>query len=746
MTRAGAGERATHQTGEHRPWAAALACPAVAGTVVIAALLSGAPIACADDLQAIRDGKLVKAVRIDQPIRLDGVLSESAWKLAEPARDFYQQQPAEFEPATHRTEVRFVYDDDTLYVGVVLHDEAPAELVINDLKRDFSGNETDMFGLVLDTFLDRRNAYGFLVNPGGAQRDTQAYDNGRRNDPNWHGVWSVRTAIRPDGWSAEYAIPFKTLRFPDRPVQEWGLNLVRMARRANEKTTWSPVPRQFSHYNVAYAGRLVGISGIGRGRNLQVTPFATAHLEPGPSRGDEPRKADGGVDLKWGVAPSLVLDATYRTDFSQVEADTQQINLTRFGLFFPEQRSFFLENPASFQIGIAEGDDDNPRRDLVPFFSRRIGLSADGQPIDVIGGLRLTGRAGAQTLGLLNMQTDSFDGQQGDNFTALNVARSMSDAVSVGAFYFGRESAGNNGFNRVAGLDLRLSPSRMLQIAAFAMHSSTQERSDDWAGQADVRVDTSGHRLRVGFVQVDAQFRHDLGFVHRQGIATLFGRYTRVLRLSDAGSRVLEYTLGTDVELTGDDRHRRWLTRVGGLNYGMLFADGGEFRAWANTTSEQLDAPFGIGPILTVTPGAYRFQDFGGRYTSNKSATISGSVEAKSGGFWSGHKKAVEASLRLRFSSRVAASGTVSRNTVTLPAGSFTGNLLGLRLDTSFTPRMFLNAFVQYNSEAQAWLSNVRYNLIHHPLSDLYIVWNETRVPGVSQRALLLKFTQTLVF
>src|SRR5574338_653834 len=359
------------------------------------------------DIDAIRAGKRVTAVRITEPIHLDGVLDEAAWQRADPAKDFYQQQPDEFNPAVHRTEVRFLYDDENLYIGAELHDETADRLITNDLKRDFSGRETDTFGLILDTFRDQRNAYGFLTNPGGAMRDTLAYDNGRRNDANWHGVWRARTSIREDGWSLEFAISFKTLRFPDHPVQEWGLNLLRIVRYDNETATWSPVPRQFSHYNVAYAGTLTGVEGIGRSRNLQIKPFATARLgSGGEGAARQTGRTDGGIDLKWGITPSLLLDGSYRTDFSQVEADEQQINLTRFTTFFPEKREFFLENPASFQIGIVEPDTEDPRRDLVPFFSRRIGLSASGEPIPVVGGVRLTGRSGEQSIGILNVQTE----------------------------------------------------------------------------------------------------------------------------------------------------------------------------------------------------------------------------------------------------------------------------------------------------------------------------------------------------
>ena len=720
-------------------------------TVLVALALLGSGLdavaSARPDIDAIRAAKRVQAVRTDQPIRLDGVLDEPAWELAEPTTDFYQQQPAEFELATRRTEVRFLYDNETLYVGAVLYEPEPERLITNELKRDFGGSSGDGFGLLLDTFQDRRSAYGFITNPGGAQRDSLGYENGRRNDANWHGVWFVRTAIRPDGWSVEYAIPFKTLRFPEADSQEWGMNMVRWARRANETSTWAPVPRQFTHYNVAYAGTLSGIANAQPGRNLQVKPFLTGEVgRASPAVSAWNADGDGGVDLKWGITSSLLLDATWRTDFSQVEADEQQINLTRFSLFFPEKREFFLESPSAFQIGLVENNNETARRELLPFFSRRIGLSSRGQPIPVIGGLRLTGRAGPHTVGLMTMRTDDFEDKPGDTFVAARVARELSPTASASAFYFGRESTGSDPFNRVVGSELRLRPRRTVEIEAFAMHSSAADAAGGWAGRGSMRVDGNAHRMKLGYVHVEDTFRHDLGFVRRRGIGTLFSHYTRVFRPSNVDSRVREYTLSAQYDATADDRLTRSLTRIGGVSFGTLFADAAELRAWMNSTHERLDAPFGIGPVLTVAPGAYQFEDIGISVESNRSATFSGAVEVSGGEFWTGRQRAVGGNVRYRFSAHLAASASISRSVVDLPAGSFTGDLVGLRLDWSFTPRMFLNAFVQYNGEADTWLSNVRYNLIHRPLSDVYVVWNETRSPGVTRRALLLKYTHLIAF
>ena len=634
------------------------------------------------DLDVVRAAKRAAAVRIDQPIRLDGVLDEPAWQTAPVVTDFYQQQPDEFALATRRTEVRFLYNAEMLYVGAMLYDPEPDRLITNELKRDFGGSSGDGFGLVLDTFQDRRSAYGFLTNPGGAQRESLGYDSGRRNDANWDGVWFVRTAIHPDGWSLEYAVPFKTLRFPDGDIQEWGLNMVRWARRINETSTWAPVPRQFSHYNTAYAGTLAGIANARPGRNLQIKPFVTGQAgRAGPGPSGRTGDADGGVDLKWGITSSLLLDASWRTDFSQVEADEQQINLTRFSLFFPEKREFFLESPTAFQIGLVENNRETPRRELVPFFSRRIGLSSAGQPIPVVGGLRLTGRAGRHTIGLMTMRTEDVEGRPGDTWVAARAARELTSAASASVFYFGRESGGADPFNRVFGGELRVRPRRTMEIEAFAMHSSALGGASGWAGRGSLRLDAAAHRMRLGYVHVDDRFRHDLGFVPRRGIGTLFSTYTRVLRPSSPASRIREYTLTAQFDATADDRFSSSLTRVGGVTAGVLFFNTAEVRAWANSTFERLGRPFGIGPVLTVAPGVYRYEDVGVSVDANRSAALSGGVEFRGGEFWTGRQRAGSASLRYRFSSHLAASASVSRSVVRLPEGSFTADLLGLRLD-----------------------------------------------------------------
>jgi hypothetical protein len=344
------------------------------------------------------------------------------------------------------------------------------------------------------------------------------------------------------------------------------------------------------------------------------------------------------------------------------------------------------------------------------------------------------------------MQTEPDGNRPGDNFSAVRIGRTFSSAVSLGGFYFGREASGSGDFNRVAGVDVRLAPSRILQVEAFAMGSDSNAMPGDWAGRAGFRLDSNRHRARLGIVRVGEAFRHDLGFVRRPGTSTLFGRYYRAFHPA-ARRSLREVAFGTEFEATADARYSRLLTGVASLRHQTLFADGGDFRVWAEHTFERLERPFDIGASrLQVPTGDYHFGEFGASYASNKSAMVSGNIEASGGGFWTGEQRTVKGGLRLRVNAHVAASGTFGRSVIRQPAGAYTADLVGFRLDWSFTPQMFLNAFVQYNGETDTWLSNVRYNFMHRPLSDIYVVWNETRLPGVARRVFLLKWTHMLAF
>jgi hypothetical protein len=701
-------------------------------------ILAGVQLAFAQSTET-RPPKQLQALRITEPITIDGVLDEPAWSRAEVGGGFTQQDPDDGAPATEPSEFRILYDNDALYFAGKFFDSDPRGPIVDDLKRDFEGRNGDIIALSLDTFGDT-TAYNFNLNAAGALRDTQSHEDGRQFNGNWDAVWEARTSRFEGGWIAEMRIPFKSMRFPRRDEQDWAMNTFRLIRRKNEYTYWSPQPRQFSNYKISFGGRLTGIRNVKPGRNIQVKPFytgAASNLRL-PTL-DRKWDGDGGVDAKLGIGSSLALDLTLHTDFSQVEVDEQQINLTRFSLFFPEKRDFFLENQGSFRIG------DQPRA-LIPFFSRRIGLSAAGEPIPLLGGARLTGRQGDYTLGLLNIQTEESDGRPADNFTTLRAARNFAGASSAGAFYLGREASGITGFNRVGGGDIHLNFKRAIDINALMMGSTTSGGIDGKAGRAAMSVATRRYSADLSYTNVQPTFRNDLGFANRSDVGVTSWDTAYYIR-PKATSRLRILSFGTLGDVYDDSAHTALNSRRLRAYSNESFADGGTLNANVDWDYERLVRPFEVSRGVSIAPGEYDFRQFIAGYQSNASAPLSFTTNVTAGEFYSGTIRGLSGSARWRLNAHLATSLGLDTNSVELPEASFDTQLVRFRVDSSFNTRMFLNAFVQYNSATSSWLTNVRYRFTYRPLSDFYLVYNDIRTAGrPDQRTFAIKHTLMLAF
>ena len=359
----------------------------------------------------------VGAVRTVEAPDVDGLLDDLAWERASVITDFIQQEPEEGAPATERTEVRVLYDGASLYLGVHAFDSQPDGVLATELRRDGDRIlEEDNLQIIIDTFMDQRSAYMFVVTPAGAQLDQQVADEGGRDrrasasavNRDWDGVWSLEARRTPDGWVAEIEIPMVTLRFPDEDPQSWGINLMRNISRKNEQAYWAPIPKPFTLTRVSLAGSLTDLGALDRGRDLRIKPFVTgggrSTLESGNS--DRDAQSDIGLDIKYGVTAGLNLDVTVNTDFAQAEVDNEQVNLTRFALFYPEKREFFLENSGQFSVGST----NSTGRIADLFFSRRIGISASRQQVPILGGARLTGKIGQNNIAIMDLQTDDAFG------------------------------------------------------------------------------------------------------------------------------------------------------------------------------------------------------------------------------------------------------------------------------------------------------------------------------------------------
>jgi hypothetical protein len=726
-----------------------------------------APLSAAQEAGGPEAVKRARAVRVpDGRIVVDGRLDEAEWEQAPVADGFVQQQPREGAPASaeHRSEVRFLYDSSNLYAGGYLHEDQTERLVTNELKRDFATpRDGDLYIILLDTFRDRLNAYNFQTNPGCALRDSQSYDDGRTINANWDGVWTCRSSVGPGMWYVEMSIPFKQLRFPQGDDQVWGLQIFRLIRHTNEATIWSATPRQFNQFKMSYAGILEGIRGVERARNIRVKPFVTGERRQanGVGTGD----GDGGVDVKIGLGTSLVLDGTYRTDFSQVETDAQQVNLTRFNLFFPEKREFFLENQGAFQIGPPAASNSN----LVPFFSRTIGLSDTGNPIPIVGGLRLTGKVGRNSVGLLNMQTqrearpDGLASLPSANFTVLRYAREFASNSTAGLFFLDKERGGSS--NRLAGADVRFYPTREMNIDGMFMRSTKTDLDSGAAWRSGVQYNSGLSQYTLQYTSLGDAFRDELGFIPRQGVDILNGDVLRRVRPAALAPTVRELRL--DLPYARYTRDAFDATTGGPVgvetetinpNVTVEFADASTLLVGFLTNEEALTAPFrpqGIPAGASIGAGRYHFNNGNVTYAGSNSRRLAFNGEYRFGEYYDGTRTGFTAGGRVRMNAHLATTLSVARDQIDLPAGgNFSTTLASLRVDASFSTRMFLNAFIQYNSVTKQLASNIRYQLIHHPLSDLFLVYNDTRFSaagplGASQppaRALIVKMTHLVSF
>ncbi|MSO82760.1 MAG: hypothetical protein EXQ53_05640 [Acidobacteria bacterium] len=701
----------------------------------------------------------VTAVPTANPITVDGALDEEVWTRAAPATGFIQADPLEGQPATEDTQVRIAYDADYLYIGVLCHDTAPAGIVVNEIRKDFAGRDQDTFDVLLDTFGDRRNGFVFSTNAKGAKADTQIANEGRDVNSNWDAVWWVEARITAEGWTAEFRIPFKTLRFEAGDGRTWGVNFARRVRRKNEVSYWSPVSRAYSIYRASAAGTLLGLPSLRQGRNLRIKPFVVGGAVRGVGGDAFGRDLSGGVDIKAGITPSLTLDATLNPDFAQAEADEQQVNLTQFSLFFPEKREFFLENAGIFYFGDIPRNQRQtsrfrpPEEDLLLFFSRRIGLNGNGEQEPLYGGVRLTGRAGAFGLGLMTMQSKEQDGSPGNNYTVVRVRRDLFKSSDLGAIVLSRQPSGDSrDFNRVAGVDANFRFFKSLSINGFAARSDSHGVTGNQnAAKASIGWEDSQKRLQASLMTIGEGFKDDLGFVRRSGVTRQFydgalfwqpeSLRRRGIRQLQPHARMWSY----------DDRHGALVSRTGHVANQTTWNNGSYFEYAFEPRTEVIGRPFVIHPGVAIPAGRYDWTQHLLLYEGDHSRTLSGTIRATLGEFWSGTQKTYQIGLLYRPTYRIVfdLGLQVSDIDLQLPTASFTTTLVNVRSGYSFSSSMFLDTLVQYRTDVRQFSANVRFNLIHRPLSDFFIVYNESQFTDTTQtagRGIVVKYTQMFAF
>lgn len=733
---------------------------AVAGAVVVGVLVAGVERAAAQVLTdgpgGVESAPVAVAVRAPAAPVVDGKLDDEVWRLAPVVTGFVQFEPREGQPATERTEVRIVFDEEALYVGAWLFDGDAAGIVQGEAIRDADLQNSDAFSILLDTYLDRQNGFVFATNPAGIEHDGQVSKEGvggevrRRGqrqqagsgggyNVNWDGSWSVVTSADERGWYAEFRIPFTTLRYAAGREQRWGLNFKRQIRRKNEVAVWSRVPRNFDFYRLSYAGTLEGLEVPGH-RTAQVIPYALGSAQ----RDYEAADAFGytgevGGDLKIGITSSLTLDVTYNTDFAQVEVDEQQVNLTRFPLFFPEKRPFFLENAGTFSVGTPQA--------VELFFSRRIGIGPGGTPIPISGGGRLTGKVAGLTVGALHIRTDEVADVQPENaYTVARLSREFGERSRLGGVYAGRVAVDSGGnWNRAYGLDGRLGIGNQFTVDAYAAMTETPgRRGHDQTYSVRAAYESRTWESSLRTIEVGEDFNPEAGFLDRRAYRYYEARVMRRVRLpSVPWLRELRPHVNWQSYF---DFHGFQETGRVHIDSHVEFANGAFFSPAMNLTREGLKEPFEIAPGIVVPQGTYDNFELAWRYNTNEGAPISLNGTLDWGGFLSGRRRGFGATLTARHGASLSSSLRVTYDHLELAEGSFDVTLAAWRLGYFFTPRIFLQSLVQYSDRWDAWSSNLRFGWLTTAGTGLFLVFNEAHGTGAREgplsRAFIVKFTR----
>jgi Domain of unknown function (DUF5916)/Carbohydrate family 9 binding domain-like len=708
---------------------------------------------------------------------IDGRVDEDAWQRATPYSTFTQQDPFEGQPATERTEVRLLIGRGNLYIGIIAFDSNPSRIIAAQARRDAALGNVDSVIVALDTFNDNQNAFVFGTNPLGIEYDGQVASEGQSGggqvtsgtggsqrgsigafNANWDGDWTVRAQVTARGWETEMVIPLKTLRYPTGNDRTWGFNVMRNIRHKNEQVYLAPIPRGFDIYRVSLAAKLQHLDLPPR-RDLKLTPYTLGSVNKDYTRTTDQldRRGDLGVDLKWGVRPNLTLDLTVNTDFAQVEADEEQVNLTRFDVFFPEKRAFFLENASTFQFGQAQAID--------VFFTRRIGLSATGSPIDILGGARLSGKVGQWNTGLLNIQTADAEDASGarvapaNNFTVLRAQREVGRS-NWGAIVVNRQGvgdgAGSNNWNRAYGLDGNWQASANQRFAAFVARTDTPGTvGSDYAARGAYNFTNNLWQVTSGFSRVGNDFNPEVGFLPRRGYQRPEWR----------------------VFFQPQPKNIPWIRRIaphtnGNVYYGldgvMQSANvhlhpfeiqprqGGRFGWYMDYAADNPTRPFTVynrdGRQVRILPGNYDWWQQVYEYLHNPSAVVTGTVRYRRGHYYNGDFQGFEIQGETRIGSRFTASAGWTRQDIDLPTGAFVTDLIPMKASWAFTPLANVQALVQYNGQTAQFSSNIRLALLTRGSTGFFIVYNDRRDTTATTpyetigRSFIVKFTRLFDF
>jgi hypothetical protein len=696
----------------------------------------------------------VRAVRTEEPITVDGKLDDSAWETADVIDRLTQREPREGKPITESTEIRILYDNEYFYIGVVCYDSQPEKIVASEMRRDAPLKDDDYFEIYLDTYHDHRNAAYFITNPLGARRDALIRDEGSRINWDWDGLWYSKVQRDERGWTVEIAIPFYTLRFKAAEIQTWGVNFGRQIVRKREESYWAPILRDFGFfgkYKISYFGNLTGLEDLKQGKRLHLMPNVIGGGVQEEGDDSLGRSADVGLDLKYRLTSNITADVTINTDFAQVEADLEQFNLTRFSLFFPEKRGFFLEGADIFYVGEVFNPFEPPGMRF--FYSRTIGLSEDGEEIPVMGGIRITGKTGNYSLGVLDMLTDRVSYTVDDedvhiermNHAVFRVKKDFLEKSTIGAMVLSRDSLDSSHYNRGAVFDINFAFGQSFRAEGFVGKTFSPElEGNDWAGYVDMNYNSDFLSGRLIYTDIGENFNSEMGYVPRTDMRKFranfgIGPRPKVLNLRQS------YLFG---DLIYIENHSGQLeSRSQSVGMFNIFQNGSNLYIGYVKDYEYLEDSFEIKEDVFIPEGIHRFNYLSGLFFSDRSKRISVRAITYLGEFYNGYLYRINASGFIKFSKHLNIEFIYDYNNFDLPVdgGKFSTNIAATRIIYSFTPDLYAKAYLQYNDDDDVFKSNFLIRWIYKPGANIYFIYNETREVGdqrfLQDRVVMIKMT-----
>ena len=718
--------------------------------------------------------RTMTAVKISERPIIDGRLDDLVWQQVTFQSDFIQREPLEGEPASERTEVALLYDEGYLYIGARLYDSEPDKIRATEMRRDQFLYSDDNFEMIFDTFNDKRNAIYFVTNPLGIRVDGTVSDEGRITNRDWDGVWETKSSIDEKGWYVEVAIPWQTLRFKEGDGVVWGANFVRKIQRKNEDDYWRLIPRYAGRngkYRMSEAGEILGFNGLKMGNNIELKPFVTGGIQRDRQTDDLTEQlGDLGLDLKYNLTSTLTADFTYNTDFAQVEADQERVNLTRFSLFFPEKRDFFLEGAETFNFGATTSSNMGGFRpqagNIQLFHSRRIGISS-GDLIPIIGGGKINGKVGKFTVGLLSIQTEevtSIDDDEEESFTPLTnysvvrLKRDLFSRSSVGVMFLNKEESGG-GYNRSVGFDSNFPVNNNLSfflVGASSFSPSAPGLSDklidNSAANIGFKWQSETWQYDASFLDIEKDFNPEMGFITRTDIRRTQGKVTWSPRPKRWAS-IRNFRFSTSGEYQTDGGNRM-INRMIKADFNISFENTSRFSINAEKGVEFLDIDWEIREGYVIPYGRYENSNARLSYNTNRTKVLSARLNVNGGEYFDGSKVGGSINADLKAFNSLLVNLNYSYNLVKINPGQFHTNSLSTRISYSFSPDLFVKAYMQwYNDTLSPVLEgrdrasgNIILRYIYSPGSDFFLVLNQQSLIGpggtINQnRVALVKFT-----